>query len=236
MKIVATLLLVSTVLAVAAWLFGRPVPPVPPRGGQYGEGQTATGQLVVTANGQGSPQRSAPAEVLPGGLVASPLSLSDSASGSNFEDTAAIAGSDAGRPDQSLTETASSGSGLSPAASLSPEQSAMSGLDLLRGPLAASSVSPPIVVPQGAKLPALFLDERPLPAPQRRFLDRVANEFIDAVAVDPGGQNRALWEAARAEADRQYIKLYGHAAYNALNLQSAKEALREIKNKATTNP
>ncbi len=112
----------------------------------------------------------------------------------------------------------------------------MSGLDLLRGPLAASSVSPPIVVPQGTKLPALFLDERPLPAPQRRFLDRVANEFIDAVAVDPGGQNRALWEAARAEADRQYIKLYGHAAYNALNLQSAKEALREIKNKATTNP
>lgn len=230
MKIVATLLLVSVVLAVAAWLFGVPVTPVPPRGGQHGEGETATEQLVVTANGPDSPQRSAPAEILQGGLVTSPLLLPDSASGSNFEGSGAV------RPDQSLNETASSSSGLSPVGSILPKQSAMSGLDLPRGPLTASSVSPPIVVPQSAKLPALFLDERPLPASQRRFLDRVANEFIDAVAVDPGGQDRALWEAARAEADRQYIKLYGHAAYNALNLQSAKEALREIKNKATTNP
>jgi hypothetical protein len=236
MKIVVILLIVSAVLAVAAWLFGLSVTPVPPRSGQHGESETATEQLAATANGSDSPQRSVPAEALQGGLVASPLLLPGSAGGSNFEGTAAIEGSGAVRPDQSLTETASPSSGLGPAGSISLGQSAMTGLDLARGPLAESSVSPPIIVPQGAKLPALFLDERPLPAPQRRFLDRVANEFIDAVAVDPGGQNRAAWEAARAEADRQYIKLYGHAAYNALNLQSAKEALREIKNKATTNP
>jgi hypothetical protein len=93
-----------------------------------------------------------------------------------------------------------------------------------------------VVVPPGARLPALFLDERPLPAAQRRVLDRVANDFIDAVASDPSGQDRALWEAARAEADRQYIKLYGHAAYNSLHMQAAKEALRERRATATPPP
>lgn len=103
-------------------------------------------------------------------------------------------------------------------------------------PAGASTVSPPVVVPPGARLPALFLDERPLPAAQRRVLDRVANDFIDAVASDPSGQDRALWEAARAEADQQYIKLYGHAAYNSLHLQAAKEALRERRATATPPP
>lgn len=88
-------------------------------------------------------------------------------------------------------------------------------------------VSPPLAVPVGARLPALFLDERALPAPQRRVLDRVANEFIDAVSSDPSGQDRILWESAREAADQQYIKLYGHAAYNALHMQAAKEAVRE---------
>jgi len=101
-------------------------------------------------------------------------------------------------------------------------------------PAGASSVSAPLAVPVGARLPALFLDERPLPAPQRRVLDRVANEFIDAVAGDPSGQNRALWESAREAADRQYIKLYGHNAYNALHLRAAKEAVRE--QRATAAP
>lgn len=100
-------------------------------------------------------------------------------------------------------------------------------------PAAESPVSPPLAVPAGARLPALFLDERPLPPPQRRVLDRVANEFIDAVAGDPSGQNRALWESAREAADQQYIKLYGHAAYNALHLRAAKEAVREQRATAT---
>jgi hypothetical protein len=95
------------------------------------------------------------------------------------------------------------------------------------------SASPPLAVPAGARLPALFLDERPLPPPQRRILDRVANEFIDAVAGDPAGQNRVLWETAREAADQQYIKLYGHAAYNALHLRAAREAVREQRATAT---
>lgn len=100
-------------------------------------------------------------------------------------------------------------------------------------PAAESAVSPPLAVPAGARLPALFLDERPLPPPQRRVLDRAANEFIDAVAGDPSGQNRALWENAREAADQQYIKLYGHAAYNALHMQAAREAVREQRATAT---
>ena len=100
-------------------------------------------------------------------------------------------------------------------------------------PAGESSVSPPVAVPDGARLPALFLDERPLPPPQRRVLDRIANEFIDAVASDPSGQNRVLWETAREAADKQYIKLYGHAAYNALHMQAAKEAVREQRATAT---
>ncbi len=94
-------------------------------------------------------------------------------------------------------------------------------------PAGESSFGASLAVPSGARLPALFLDERPLPLPQRRVLDRVANEFIDAVAGDTSGQNRDLWETAREAADQQYIKLYGHAAYNALHLQSAREAVRE---------
>jgi hypothetical protein len=103
-------------------------------------------------------------------------------------------------------------------------------------PAGESSVSPPLAVPAGARLPALFLDERPLPPPQRRVLDRVANEFIDAVASDPSGQNRVLWETAREAADRQYIKLYGHAAYNALHMQGAKEAVLEQRATAAPTP
>lgn len=98
-----------------------------------------------------------------------------------------------------------------------------------------SSVSPPLLVPPGARLPALFLDERPLPAPQRRILDRIANEFIDTVASDPSGRDRALWENAREAADKQYIKLYGQAAYKALHLQAAREAIREHR-ATTTSP
>jgi hypothetical protein len=103
-------------------------------------------------------------------------------------------------------------------------------------PADASSVSPPLAVPAGARLPALFLDERPLPAPQRRVLDRIANEFIDAVAGDPTGQDRAFWESAREAADQQYIKLYGHSAYNALHMRAAKEAVRERRTTATPTP
>jgi hypothetical protein len=89
---------------------------------------------------------------------------------------------------------------------------------------------PELSVPRGAQLPALFHDDRPLPAPQRRALDRLANEFIDAVSSAPVGHDgAAVWNEARAAADRSYITLFGHAAFNALHLQAAKEAVREKK-------
>jgi hypothetical protein len=87
---------------------------------------------------------------------------------------------------------------------------------------------PELSVPRGAQLPALFHDDRPLPAPQRRALDRLANEFIDAVSSAPVGNDEvAVWNEARAVADRRYITLFGHAAFNALHLQAAKEAVQE---------
>lgn len=124
-------------------------------------------------------------------------------------------------------------------------------------PVVASDDMAPLPVPPGAQLPALFRDARPLPAPQRRALDRIANEFIDKVVVAGNEKEDALeienavekplgsprkevkdpveavasrvWESARASADRQYITLFGHAAYNALHMQTAKEAARERK-------
>lgn len=89
----------------------------------------------------------------------------------------------------------------------------------------SASLSPPVSVPQGERLPALFYDERPLPPPQRQALDRMANEFIDAVGA--GGAGSAEWAVAREKADRQYLILYGHAAYHDRHLQSAKEAVAE---------
>ena len=99
------------------------------------------------------------------------------------------------------------------------------------GPAVAAppAASPAVSVPPGERLPALFYDERPLPPPQRRALDRLANEFIDAVEAGGSTASPGAWSAARAKADRQYITLYGHAAYNALHLQAAKEAAREAR-------
>lgn len=91
----------------------------------------------------------------------------------------------------------------------------------------SSSLSPPVTVPQGERLPALFYDERPLPPPQRQALDRIANEFTDAVGAEGAGS--AVWAVARERADRQYLILYGHAAYHARHLQSAQEAVAEQK-------
>jgi hypothetical protein len=89
----------------------------------------------------------------------------------------------------------------------------------------SSSLSPPVTVPHGERLPALFYDERALPPPQRQALDRIANEFIDSVGE--GGAGSADWAVARERADRQYLILYGHAAFHARHLQSAQEAVAE---------
>lgn len=157
----------------------------------------------------------------------------ETTSGGTPLQTEALDAIDAATP--SLPATAPSGQVATVAAS-APAPDTLPPSLVTAAPAWGSSVSPPLAVPAGARLPALFLDERPLPPAQRRVLDRIANEFIDAVAGDPSGQNRALWESARAAADQQYIKLYGHAAYNALHLRAAKEAVREQRATAAPTP
>lgn len=85
-----------------------------------------------------------------------------------------------------------------------------------------------IEVPAGEKVPAVFYEVEPKPAPQQKMLDRIAAEFNQTVANPPPGVPKQLvWEGARRRADEQYIKLYGHAAYNDRHLQAAREAVRE---------
>lgn len=94
----------------------------------------------------------------------------------------------------------------------------------------AASRAPEIVieVPAGQKVPAVFYEAEPKPVPQQKMLDRIATEFNETVANPPPGvPEQQLWEDARRRADEQYLKLYGHAAYNARHLQAAREAARE---------
>lgn len=98
------------------------------------------------------------------------------------------------------------------------------------GTESASSGVPEIVieVPAGEKVPAVFYETEPKPAPQQKMLDRIAAEFNETVANPPPDLPVAeVWEHARRRADEQYLLLYGHAAYNARHLQAAREAVRE---------
>ena len=85
-----------------------------------------------------------------------------------------------------------------------------------------------IPVPEGAKVPALFHDDVPKPAPQMKALDKIATEFeMNVSEIPPGMTKEEVWEAARAIADERYITLYGYQAFNQYHIQAAKEALKE---------
>ncbi len=115
-----------------------------------------------------------------------------------------------------------------PQAFASPTFAAAGGAPAAGG--AAASGGPEIVieVPAGEKVPAVFYEVEPKPAPQQKMLDRIADEFNETVANPPPGvPEQQIWEDARRRADEQYLKLYGHAAYNARHLQAAREAVRE---------
>lgn len=108
-------------------------------------------------------------------------------------------------------------------------------------PMAARNLD--INVPFGARIPAVFFDDTPRPAPQQAALDRIMDEFQNAV----GAASRSLvsessngddatsgvttdieaWEEARKIADRRYQILYGDAAYNQLTMSAAMQALEE---------
>lgn len=109
--------------------------------------------------------------------------------------------------------------------------------------LAPAGLELVIPVPRGARIPAIFYDETPRPAPQQRALDRIARDFNEAVSRAAGGETAAeargnaapeadaaeIWRAAAERADQQYINLYGFPAWHELHLRGAKEALREKK-------
>jgi hypothetical protein len=84
-----------------------------------------------------------------------------------------------------------------------------------------------IEVPFGAKVPIVFLDDTPRPAPQERVLEQIMEEFTQAVETNP-----ANWDAARERADHRYKILYGDAAYNQLTMGAALQALEERKEAA----
>jgi hypothetical protein len=85
-----------------------------------------------------------------------------------------------------------------------------------------------IPVPEGAKVPALFHDDVPKPAPQMKALDKIATEFeMNVSEIPPGMTKEEVWEAARSIADERYITLYGYQAFNQYHIQAAKESLKE---------
>ncbi len=102
-----------------------------------------------------------------------------------------------------------------------------------------------IEVPFGARVPAVFLDDTPRPAPQQAALERIMDEFQDTIqrfksrsrsssvnlenpAADGGNfEELQVWEKARQQADRRYQILYGDAAYNRLTMLAAMQALEE---------
>lgn len=227
MRSFSIFLFTSAVLLLPAVLFlGSPSEPPKQRGQQLGLSRAAElplhGDILssetrkIPATSVGHNAAASPPEAISGAPVSSTRGASVPAKPSSGKQTA-----------QSLdsVETARE----SPADSLpalAQGSVAAPFVDEVHDGLAQLSLSPPRMVPPGARLPVVFLDLRALPIPQRRALDRMANDFIDA--IDSSGEHDySAWEAAREAADRQYIKFYGQAAYNALHLQAAKEAVRE---------
>lgn len=91
------------------------------------------------------------------------------------------------------------------------------------------AVEQELAVPPGAIAPAALYDDDPKTPQQEAALERILNEFQETVTSDVGQSltQAELWEAARLQADRRYLTLFGWQAYNARHLQSAKEAVAE---------
>lgn len=94
-----------------------------------------------------------------------------------------------------------------------------------------------IAVPPGAIAPAALYDDEPKTPQQEAALERILNEFQEGVSEDAGQglSQTEIWEAARLQADRRYLTLFGWQAYNARHLQSAKEAVHEKRALASPN-
>ncbi|MDX2079184.1 MAG: hypothetical protein SFU53_00210 [Terrimicrobiaceae bacterium] len=82
-----------------------------------------------------------------------------------------------------------------------------------------------ISVPPGAVVPAVLMDETPRTPQQQEALDKIVEDFNDAVS---GGETDPdTWEDARQVADSRYIKLFGFRAYNQKHLEASRQAAAE---------
>jgi hypothetical protein len=193
----------------------------------------ASARPVETPRGVSMVARSIPSENSPPQAGSPPLSASGNS---------AAALEDGGGPTDKPGVGQSEGPRTSDGASVSMPGEASVGATVGAPQLAAVELSPwqspPINVPLGERLPALFHDTRPLPAPQRQALDLIANDFIDAVSTTDGaaGDTAEVWESARSEADRRYIILYGFAQYDLLHRAAALERLGEQRAKVNPAP
>jgi hypothetical protein len=123
-----------------------------------------------------------------------------------------------------------SGSSLSPGTAAQSSGTVVSNPSVVDTPMTAGVPIREITipVPEGAKVPALFHDDVPKPAPQMKALDKIATEFeMNVSEIPPGMTKEEVWEAARKFADESYLILFGYQAYNQYHIQAAKEALRE---------
>jgi hypothetical protein len=95
-----------------------------------------------------------------------------------------------------------------------------------------------IVVPHGARVPAVLMDGgAPNDSPQvRQVMDGIVEDFQESLkeAQQTNRNMREAWEEAREAADDRYKFFFGFEAFNAATLETATEALEETKSTPNT--
>jgi hypothetical protein len=94
-------------------------------------------------------------------------------------------------------------------------------------------------VPTGARVPIAAMEGGGELTPQQQVaVDEILQDFkkeiVELQTAGEGGAASAndAWEAARKRADERYRILFGDAAYNAMQIQAAREALAEKQRQA----
>jgi len=92
-----------------------------------------------------------------------------------------------------------------------------------------SGKSVELPVPVGARVPVAFLDEGERTTQQQIVFDSIQNDFTQAVLQPEAvGDEREIWQKAQQRADERYRLFFGEDAMNRLQLEAAREALKEI--------
>jgi len=87
-------------------------------------------------------------------------------------------------------------------------------------------------VPAGSRVPAAELEDLQQRTPQQQnALTKIMTDFHTEIqqSMTPAGPDPVVWENARLRADERYRILFGDAAFNALTIKAALEALGEKK-------